>query len=89
VQRSVDDEFRGRVFVFYDMVFNGAFVLAAAFAAAALPADGKSYLVVIIVAACYASVGLWYGFRTLREPASAPPPSSDTPAESPTTPAVR
>ena len=89
VQRAVDDEFRGRVFVFYDMVFNGAFVLAAAFAAAALPADGKSYLVVIIVAACYATVGLWYGFRALRAPVSAPPPSSETPAESSTTPAVR
>ncbi|HZU55228.1 MAG TPA: MFS transporter [Actinocrinis sp.] len=89
VQRSVDDEFRGRVFVFYDMVFNGAFVLAAAFAAAALPANGKSYLVVIIVAACYAVIGLWYGVRTLRNPVSVPPSNSDAPAESPTTPAVR
>ncbi|HZP54215.1 MFS transporter [Actinocrinis sp.] len=89
VQRSVDDEFRGRVFVFYDMVFNGAFVLAAAFAAAALPANGKSYLVVIVVAACYAVIGLWYGVRTLRNPVNMPPSSSDTPAESPTTPAVR
>ena len=89
VQRSVDDEFRGRVFVFYDMVFNGAFVLAAAFAAAALPADGKSYLVVIIVAACYAVVGLWYGVKILRDPVSVPPPSSSTPAETSTTPAVR
>jgi ABC-type uncharacterized transport system permease subunit len=85
----VDDEYRGRVFVFYDMVFNGAFVLAAAFAAAALPANGKSYLVVIIVAACYAVIGLWYGVRTLRNPVNVPPSNSDAPAESPTTPAVR
>jgi ABC-type uncharacterized transport system permease subunit len=75
--------------VFYDMVFNGAFVLAAAFAAATLPANGESYVVVIIVAACYAIVGLWYGLRTLRKPVSFPPSDSDTPAESPTTPAVR
>ena len=89
VQRSVDDEFRGRVFVFYDMVFNGAFVLAAAFAAAALPANGKSYIVVITVAACYALVGLWYGVRAVRNPVNLPPSDSDAPAASPTTPAVR
>lgn len=89
VQRSVDDEFRGRVFVFYDMVFNGAFVLAAAFSAAALPANGKSYAVVTIVAGCYALVGLWYGIKALRYPITVPPPNSDTQAGSPTTPAVR
>lgn len=89
VQRSVDDEFRGRVFVFYDMVFNGAFVLAAAFAAAALPTNGESYVVVTIIACCYAAAGLWYGFRSLRGPVSAPPAGSDAPAVSPTTPAVR
>lgn len=65
-QRAVDDEFRGRVFVFYDMVYNGAFVLAAAFAAATLPTTGKSYVVLVTVAACYALVGLWYAPKSLR-----------------------
>jgi MFS family permease len=88
-QRSVDDEFRGRVFVFYDMVYNGAFVLAAAFAAAGLPPTGKSYTVLFVVAACYTLTGLWYGVRSLRGPVSVPPPRSDTPAAPPTTPAVR
>jgi MFS family permease len=92
VQRSVDDEFRGRVFVFYDMVYNGAFVLAAAFAAAGLPPTGKSYTVLVVVAACYAVTGLWYGLKSLRgdgDDLSVPPPRSDTPAAPPTTPAVR
>lgn len=66
VQRTVDDEYRGRVFVFYDIVYNGAFVLAAAFAAATLPTTGKSYLVIATVAACYALVGLWYTLRAVR-----------------------
>ncbi len=78
-QRSVDDEFRGRVFVFYDMVYNGAFVLAAAFAAATLPASGKSYVVLIIVAACYAVVGLWYAFKSLRGGPISQPRGSSSP----------
>ncbi|MBS2962133.1 MFS transporter [Actinocrinis puniceicyclus] len=88
-QRSVDDEYRGRVFVFYDMVFNGAFVLAAAFSAAALPANGKSYVVVTIVAACYALVGLWYGLGATLAAFRVPRRRPDAPVEPPTTPAVR
>ena len=88
-QRSVDDEFRGRVFVFYDMVYNGAFVLAAAFAAAGLPPTGKSYPTLAVVAACYTVTGFWYAMRSLRGPVSVPPPRSDTQAAPPTTPAVR
>jgi MFS family permease len=88
-QRSVDDEFRGRVFVFYDMVYNGAFVLAAAIAAAGLPPTGKSYTMLFVVAGCYAVTGLWYALRSLRGPVSVPPPRPGTPAAPPTTPAVR
>jgi len=88
-QRSVDDEFRGRVFVFYDMVYNGAFVLAAAFAAAGLPPTGKSYAALVIVAACYAVAGLWYAAKSLGGPVNVPPPRSSAPAAPPTSPAVR
>ena len=38
VQASVDDEFRGRVFAFYDTLFNLSFVAAALVAALLLPA---------------------------------------------------
>ena len=50
VQESIDDAYRGRVFSFYDVIFNIAFVSAAAFAALALPADGNSPTVYAVVA---------------------------------------
>ena len=40
VQAHVDDEFKGRVFVLYDMVFNVALVMAAGVGAVILPVDG-------------------------------------------------
>ena len=54
VQKSVDDAYRGRVFSFYDVIFNIAFVSAAAFGAVALPADGNSPPVFAVVAVGYA-----------------------------------
>lgn len=45
VQQAVDDEFRGRVFAAYDMLFNATFVAAACVAATVLPPDGLSYAV--------------------------------------------
>ena len=42
VQSSVDDGFRGRIFSVYDVLFNVAFVGAAAVAALMLPPDGRS-----------------------------------------------
>ena len=42
VQENVEDEYRGRVFSIYDMLFNVGFVGAAAFAAATLPPSGMN-----------------------------------------------
>ncbi len=64
VQRAVDDAYRGRVFSFYDICFNVSFVSAAAFAALALPATGKSYAVLIFIAAGYAVTALTYAWRS-------------------------
>ncbi|MEW1719696.1 MFS transporter [Streptomyces sp. NPDC093109] len=58
VQTSVDDAFRGRVFSLYDVLFNVAFVGAAAVAALMLPADGRSAPLVITVAVLYAAVAV-------------------------------
>ncbi|OEU96084.1 MFS transporter [Streptomyces oceani] len=58
VQSSVDDDYRGRVFALYDMLFNIAFVGAAGVAALMLPADGRSSALVLTVAAIYAAVAL-------------------------------
>ncbi|MGW0561076.1 MFS transporter [Streptomyces sp. NPDC003016] len=56
VQSSVDDAFRGRIFSVYDVLFNVAFVGAAATAAMVLPPDGRSAALVVAVALLYAAV---------------------------------
>ena len=53
VQAHVADEFKGRVFVLYDMIFNVALVAASVIAAVILPANGKSVMILIIMAVCY------------------------------------
>lgn len=54
VQSRVDDAFRGRVFSVYDVLFNAAFVGAAAVAALVLPLDGQSVPLILGVATLYA-----------------------------------
>jgi MFS family permease len=58
VQAHVDDGFKGRVFVIYDTIFNVALVVAAVIAAVILPANGKSVIILIIMAVCYLLIGL-------------------------------
>ncbi|MGN6129115.1 MAG: MFS transporter [Nocardioidaceae bacterium] len=67
VQTHVDDAYRGRVFSLYDVIFNVAFVAAAALAAAVLPLTGKSYGVLATLAAGYALTALWYAHVTRDE----------------------
>ncbi|MDV9187287.1 MFS transporter [Streptomyces sp. SR27] len=66
VQTSVDDAYRGRVFALYDVLFNVAFVSAAGVAALMLPPDGRSALLIVLVAVIYAGIalGLRRGERT-------------------------
>ena len=66
VQTSVDDDFRGRVFSFYDVIFNIAFVAAAAFGAATLPADGNSPAVYAVIAVGYALTAAVYAHASTR-----------------------
>ena len=73
VQEAVDDDFRGRVFSFYDTLFNLSFVSAALVSAVLLPPDGKSYAVIVIVAVGYALTALVYGLATARRMAVEPP----------------
>jgi MFS family permease len=58
VQAHVADEFKGRVFVLYDMIFNVALVVAAVIAAVILPADGKSVIILIVMAVGYLLVAV-------------------------------
>jgi MFS family permease len=61
VQEEIDDDFRGRVFSFYDTLFNLTFVVASVVAAFVLPENGKSYPVLLAIGAGYSAIALWYG----------------------------
>jgi MFS family permease len=60
VQAHVADEFKGRVFVIYDIIFNVVLVAAAVIAAVILPPSGKSVPILIIMAACYLLITFWF-----------------------------
>ncbi|MFF2268188.1 MFS transporter [Cellulosimicrobium cellulans] len=69
VQRDTDDEFRGRAFAFYDVLYNAAFVGAAALAAFTLPDTGWSRGVFVALAVAYALAALVMWTRGARTPA--------------------
>ncbi|MET8699311.1 MFS transporter [Kitasatospora sp. NPDC004723] len=60
VQESVEDDYRGRVFAIYDVLFNVAFVAAALVTALVLPLSGRSVPVVLGVALVYAVAAVLY-----------------------------
>ncbi|HYT09388.1 MAG TPA: MFS transporter, partial [Mycobacteriales bacterium] len=68
VQEAVEDEFRGRVFSFYDTLFNVTFVAAAVVGAFVLPASGRSHAVIVLIAAGYAITAVAYRLATRRTP---------------------
>ena len=61
LQEEVDDAYRGRIFAFYDMMFNVTYVIGAALSAAFMPSDGHSPVIIGLVAAGYvlAAAGYW------------------------------
>jgi hypothetical protein len=85
VQREVDDGFRGRVFAFYDVVFNVAFVAAAGCAALVVPEDGYSPLLYAVIGGLYAAAAIGYGRRRVSPPRTpaARPTSAAAPAGPP------
>jgi len=64
VQAHITDEFKGRVFVIYDMIFNVALVVASVIAAVILSDNGKSVMVLIIMAVCYLLISLWFALAS-------------------------
>ncbi len=60
LQGGIRDAFLGRVFSFYDIVFNAAFVAAAALAALVLPPDGVSPLALAAAGLLYAGAAAGY-----------------------------
>ncbi len=66
LQLQVDDDFRGRVFSFYDTAFNVTFVSAGAAAAFLLPDDGRSVLVIALIGGGYLLTAIGYGLASAR-----------------------
>lgn len=66
VQAGVDDAYRGRVFSLYDVIFNVAFVAAAAVAAVALPDTGRSYAVLAVISVGYVVTATLYARASRR-----------------------
>ncbi len=60
VQETVADAYRGRVFAFYDILFNVTFVSAAVVATVLLPNSGKSYAVLTVISVGYGLTALGY-----------------------------
>lgn len=73
VQRDAEDEFRGRAFAFYDVLYNAAFVGAAALAAFTLPDTGWSRGVFVGLAVAYVVAALLMATRGARTAAELPP----------------
>ncbi|MFB7797043.1 MFS transporter [Isoptericola sp. NPDC056134] len=72
VQRDAEDEFRGRAFAFYDVLYNAAFVGAAALAAFTLPDTGWSRGVFVGLAVAYVLAALLMATRGARTPVDVP-----------------
>ena len=68
VQETIDDGFRGRVFSFYDVLFNIAFVSAAAIAALVVPSDGSARWLYGAIGGVYAAAALAYAVVTPARP---------------------
>ncbi len=63
IQRDVDDRFRGRVFSFYDALFNIALVIASLLVSLGLPEDGHAPVAVVVLAAIYFATSGWFAYQ--------------------------
>lgn len=68
VQRDTADDYRGRAFAFYDVLFNGAFVAAALLAAFIVPDSGWSRPLYLALALAFLVVALLMLLRGARIP---------------------
>jgi MFS family permease len=86
LQEEVEDSYRGRMFAFYDVMFNVTIAAGALISVAFMPRTGRSPVIMGVVAAAYAVVAAGYWLLT-RQPSSggepgAPSPSSPAQASS-------
>ncbi len=80
VQRDTDDAYRGRAFALYDVLYNAAFVGAAALAALVLPDSGWSPAVFAGLAAAYVLAAAAYRAGTRRDARVTPAGTTPVPA---------
>ena len=83
LQEGIEDGFRGRVFAFYDMVYNAAYAIGAALFAVFMPSDGKSPVVVAVIAAGFLVAALAYWLSAGRSPAGASPSGAGSRRQAP------
>ena len=60
LQEEIDDAYRGRIFAFYDVMFNVSLAAGALLSAAFMPLNGKSPVIIGVVAAGYAATAAGY-----------------------------
>jgi hypothetical protein len=68
----VEDDYRGRVFAVYDVLFNASLVAAAAVAALVMSPSGRSVAVVLGSSALYAATAVGYGLTLRHKPPVSP-----------------
>jgi MFS family permease len=79
LQEDVEDDYRGRMFAFYDVMFNVTIAAGALISVAFLPRTGKSPAAIGAVAAAYALVAAGY-WLLARQPATGGRPGTSSPS---------
>jgi hypothetical protein len=70
LQEETGDAFRGRMFAFYDVMFNVSLAVGAIVCAAFVPHDGRSPVILALVAAGYVAAGAGYWIFSRQSPVS-------------------
>jgi hypothetical protein len=83
LQSTSQDAFRGRVFAFYDVIYNAGFVASAAVAALVLPPDGYSPPALLATCLLYAAAAVGYARVTWTRRLPSSRPVTDTPHSGP------
>lgn len=81
VQEETDDAYRGRAFAIYDLLFNVAYVAAAAVGAVTLPPTGRSAPMIVMIGAGFAVSGLLYSRFGTPPPRETLKPAAEDAAE--------
>jgi predicted MFS family arabinose efflux permease len=79
LQEEVADAYRGRMFAFYDVMFNVTIAAGALISVGFMPRTGRSPVLMGVVAAAYAAVAAGYWLLT-RQPSAGGEPGTSSPS---------